>query len=68
MVINYKFSRRKSMQRMGWYKTWTLDSGLDYELDYGLDYELEYGLGYGLDFGLDSKLTLRFQAFTTSST
>ena len=47
---------------MGWYKTWTLDSGLDYGLNYGLDYELDYGL----IFGLKSKLTLRFQAFTTS--
>ena len=49
---------------MGWYKTWTLDSGLDY----GLHYRLDYGLDYRLDFGQDSKLNSRFQAFPLSST
>ena len=53
----------------GRYKTWTLNSGLDY----GLDYELDFGLNFGLDFGPDSsmyELTLyfgTFQAFPPSS-
>ncbi len=32
----------------GWYKTWTLDSGLDHRLDYGLEYGPKNGLDYGL--------------------
>ena len=36
--------------KQGRYKTWTLNSGLDYGVDYGLD----YGLNFGLDFGLNS--------------
>ena len=37
---------------MGRYKSWTLDSGLDYELNYGLH--------FGLDFGLNSRTNLMF--------
>ena len=36
--------------KQGRYKTWTLNSGLDYGVDYGLD----YGLNFGLYFGLNS--------------
>ena len=41
---------------MGRYKTWTLDSGLDY--GYGLD----YGLTFGLDWTVASVLALLFKA------
>ena len=36
------------------YKTWTLNSGLDYGLDYGLD--------FGLDWTVSSVLALLFKA------
>ena len=48
---------------LGRYKTWTLDSGLDYRLDYGPN--------SGLDFRLESRsyeLTLSFQIFPSSIT
>ena len=40
------FRPTREMERVGIYKTWTLDSGLDSGLDYGLDYRLDYGLDY----------------------
>ena len=42
---------------MGWYKTWTLDSGLDHGLDYGL----HYGLDFGLSWTVNSVLELLFK-------
>ena len=36
--------------RVGWCKTWTLDSGLDRGLDSGLHFGLHFGPDIGLDF------------------
>ena len=38
---------------MGRYKTWTLDSRLDYGLDYGLNYGLDFGLGWTVNSVLE---------------